>query len=196
MPRKKDFSIDAIEARHIAISVLVVSVAFAWGAKNFLAEFALVALAVGTGFVLHELAHKYVAIGYGAKAAYRAWPFGLLLALGLAFATGGGFVFAAPGAVIIFGRRITLEQNGKISLAGPIANFAIACLFVSLAVLFPALSQPALFAARVNAFLGLFNLIPVFPLDGSKAFAWSKPAWLGACALLGGMLAFLILAFS
>ncbi len=190
---------DRTELLHIIVSVFAISFAFAWdgsGASGgFFAGFLVVMLTVGAGFVLHELSHKFVAQNYGALAAYRAWPMGLLLAVGLSLLTGGGFVFAAPGAVLIYGPHITREQNGKISLAGPLVNFVLALFFISLAFAFPGVAGLSLFGGRVNAFLGLFNLIPFFPLDGQKVLAWSKGAWIAATLLLGGTLLFLIEVF-
>ncbi|MDI6855821.1 MAG: site-2 protease family protein, partial [Candidatus Thermoplasmatota archaeon] len=83
--------------------------------------FPIALLAVATGFLLHELMHKLVAQKYGCWAEYRAFPFGLVLALLMSAA---GFVFAAPGAVYIMG-SITKKENGKISLAGPLINIVI-----------------------------------------------------------------------
>ena len=86
---------DQREIIEIAGSWLVISVAFGWVMRNsfgitafpnnFYFAFIVAAVAVGTGFILHELAHKYSAIHYGAHAAFFAWPMGLLLALVLSF---------------------------------------------------------------------------------------------------------------
>ena len=176
------------EIRDLTISWLTISAAFAWihvnffspgGAADFAAVLIIMLVAVGGGFILHELAHKYVAIYYGAHAEFVMWTNGLILAVALALTL--GIVFAAPGAVYIYGRNITARQNGIISLAGPLTNLAI----VLLAGLFYLAIRPGGFiettlayTMKINFFLAAFNMLPVFPLDGSKVFAWNKAAWL------------------
>ena len=187
------------ERNDLIISWLTVSFAFAWigfgifslkGLETFLTQFAIMLVAVGTGFILHELAHKYVGIHYGAHAEFRAWRQGLLLAIGLAILTSGAFVFAAPGAVYVYGNSITRKQNGIISWVGPLTNIAVALGFGALlAVLRPGefLARIMVSAMYVNLFLAAFNLLPIFPLDGSKVFVWNKAIWLAtmAVAVLG-----------
>jgi len=125
-------------------------------------------IAVVTGFLLHELAHKFLAQKYGAWAEFRVFPLGLILALFLALLS--GIVFAAPGAVYIQG-RITKEQNGMISLAGPGLNlaFGLACI----ALLFVLPLEIIFIVGWINLFLAAFNLIPFGPLDGAKVFRWN-----------------------
>ena len=186
----RDFYISKIEALHIGISVVTVALAFTlFPVGSFTFErFAVVLLTVGAGFVLHELGHKYVAVRYGAHAEYRAWTSGLFVALFVAFLTDGSFIFAAPGAVYIFGKRITVEQNGRIALAGPMVNLSLALVFLAIGLTTPELASFAALGVSVNAFLGAFNLIPFFPLDGSKVFAWNKAAWLASIAALFAVL--------
>ncbi len=175
----KNFSIGRIEAMHIGISVITIALAFTLfpvGSFSF-DRFVIVLFTLGAGFVLHELGHKFVAIRYGAHAEYRAWTTGLFAALFIAFLTDGGFIFAAPGAVYIFGRRISTEQNGKIALAGPLVNLFLALVFLAIGFSSPEFATLAAIGVSVNAFLGAFNLIPIFPLDGSKVFAWNKGVW-------------------
>lgn len=150
-------------------------------AGAFIARAALITLIVAMSFIPHELMHKFTAMKYRAYAQYEMWTAGLLFALILAVAF--GFVFAAPGAVVIYTRyrdnygthniRLTKRQNGLISSAGVIANLAIAGFFMLVA--------PGNALARsiihINAFLAMFNLLPIPPLDGSKVMWWSIPAW-------------------
>jgi len=171
------------EALHILTSVITISFAFAivWtGSTNFDATFlattGMILLTVGLGFILHELAHKYVAIKYGAYARYRAWTLGLLLSIVMAFLV--GFVFAAPGAVYVYGNHINREQNGKISLAGPLTNLILGLVFLAIGFAVPGLKQIASLGAGVNFFLGAFNMLPFFPMDGQKVYHWNKAIWL------------------
>lgn len=168
------------EIIEIIISAITISLAFS--VPTFSA-FHLVLLTVGLGFVLHELGHKAAASHFGYFAIYRAWMQGLVLAVIFAFVTAGRFVFAAPGAVYIWGRNITRREDGIISLAGPVVNYALAVFFLLL------LSSPHYFVQQiagwgftVNAFLGLFNLLPIGPLDGAKVLRWNPTVWLIAFA--------------
>lgn len=168
-----NFTLGNDEALHILASVVTIALAFS---VFDLGLFPLMLLTVGTGFVLHELAHKFVAQHYGAHAFYRAWTTGLFLAVALAVATNGGFIFAAPGAVYVFGRHLTHAQNAKISLAGPATNIVLALVFVFLMAV-PGLAVIGYQGAYVNLFLAMFNMLPVFVLDGAKVFAWSPAIW-------------------
>ncbi len=165
------------EIKEILISIIVLSLAFAiaWtrGAYFLLLNFLPISfLAVVTAFACHEIAHKYAGIRYGYWSEYRMFPQGLLFALLLSFV---GFVFAAPGAVMIFGVP-TREESGKISMAGPMANILVAIIFMLLASsgIFYKIS---IFVAHINAFLAFFNLIPLGPLDGRKIFVWNIAVW-------------------
>lgn len=134
-------------------------------------------LAVGTAFVCHELAHKYVAVKNNYFAEFRIWREGLMLAILIAFISQGQFIFAAPGAVYIFGFSLSQEANGKISLAGPALNLVVAtCSLLAFWVY-----GGALFAAlaTINGYLGFFNLMPVAPLDGGKIMAWNRQLYFG-----------------
>ena len=138
--------------------------------------------AVMTGFLLHELAHKWMAQQYGCWAEYRGNRNGLYFAL---LMSSFGFLLAAPGAVMVSG-RITERQNGIIAAVGPITNIAIALIAFPIYILTAGLEQPialigelARFLIVINLILGGFNMIPVQPLDGSKVIVWSKPAYFG-----------------
>ena len=150
---------------------------------------------VGSGFVLHEMGHKLAAIYYGAQARFMMWTNGLVFMLITSVFM--GVLFAAPGAVYIFADRINDRQNGIISLAGPMVNLLIVFVFMALETVAPikiylsffsgipmagfGIGDGAVhvwrFGAAINLILGMFNMIPAFPLDGSKIFKWDMKNW-------------------
>ena len=180
------------EISSILIAWLVLSIAITY--QNFLGLFTgsgsleiVVAgfIATATGFIIHEMGHKFVAIRHGYVAHFRLWMWGLLLTLFIVVFSGGGIVFGAPGAVYIapaavayYGYDATIrprdpeQENMIISAAGPGINLAFAVAFLSLFLFAPSgfLSTVALFGFELNVGLGSFNMIPVPPLDGSKIF--------------------------
>src|SRR2546430_17593848 len=59
-------------------------------------------VATATGFILHEMGHKFVAIRRGYLAHFRLWIWGLVLTISIVTISGGGLVFGAPGAVFFY----------------------------------------------------------------------------------------------
>ncbi len=172
------------ELTDLLISWITLSAAFAmifskggFDLVGFLPALAIAAIAVGTGFLLHELAHKYTAIHFGAKAEFRAWNMGLLFAL--AVAVFFRFIFAAPGAVYIYGKHVSVRENGIISLAGPAMNIVIGLIGMLVAGVYAGsqIGSVAGVVGIINLYLAMFNLLPLFILDGAKVFAWNKLVW-------------------
>ncbi|SNQ59833.1 M50 family metallopeptidase [Candidatus Methanoperedens nitratireducens] len=182
------------EIVHLVASLLVLTIAFTY--PNLIPQALLAAaFGVGTGFLLHELAHKFTAQRYGYAADYEASPMGLMMALGLSLATNGGFVFAAPGAVMIRGKRVyynpledryrdshqATKELAYISASGAVVNLVLAILFL-IATFFVAprsfASMVLIRSAFINVFLGVFNMIPFGPLDGAKVWQYNRSLWL------------------
>lgn len=148
---------------------------------NFLFVFAVALVTAGLGFLLHELAHKFVAQHYGCTAEFRSDDMMLYLALGLAVIV--GFIFAAPGAVMIVG-MVTRRENGIISWAGPLTNYILAMVFLVLMILIAPLKPIFSIGFQVNMWLGLFNMIPFGMFDGLKILHWNRWVW-GAMVVFG-----------
>ncbi len=163
-------------------------------------------LAVGPAFILHEIGHKIVAKRNGCWAEFRADPKGLQFGIILSFFL--GFLFMAPGAVMVAG-LVTRRQNGHIAVAGPLTNLALFIIGIPLWVIILGISgafelstipllengsrsyieensiiwQSMLIDAGVwwlsaNLILGLFNMIPWGPLDGAKIKDWNEQVFL------------------
>ncbi len=143
--------------------------------------FGVSALTVGVGFLLHELAHKVVAQRYHCWAEFRADNMMLILAVAMSLF---GFVFAAPGAVMIYG-NLTKNWYGRISAAGPLMNILIGFAFLGGAV-FTGIEWLA-YGFVINGWLALFNMIPLGNFDGIKIWRWSKPVYLVMLAASGAM---------
>ncbi|MEI7856531.1 MAG: peptidase M50 [Methanomicrobiales archaeon] len=145
--------------------------------------FGIALLTAGIGFILHEMAHKFTAIRFGYWAEFRKDNTMLLFAVLLAALV--GFVFAAPGATVIYsnngsGQGLTKRENGIISASGPVVNLLLCIPFAAL-VLFGGsgmgglLTYIGIFGIQINAMIAAFNLLPISVLDGRKVMAWNIP---------------------
>src|SRR3989442_4107760 len=176
---------DRREIRDIIISVAAITVIFAYPRVLDATVMLISLFSVLIAFLLHELAHKFVAIKFGATAFFKMWPQGIVFGFLLMLLT-GGFKFLAPGAVMIYPykfsryghRKLNLDQTeyAIIGAAGPLVNISFAALFSGLFSVFQ--FTPLFFISYINAFLGFFNLLPIPPLDGSKVMKWKPWLWL------------------
>ena len=148
---------------------------------------------------VHEWAHAYAAWRLGDDTAARLGrltlnpiahidPVGTLLLplLGVPF----GWAKPVPINPVRFDRRVNLGTGLAITAAaGPASNFALAILSVlavaamrHFGVMHPGLFYLFVTMTLVNTSLGVFNLFPIPPLDGSRIaeafvpYRW-RPAW-------------------
>ena len=152
---------------------------------------------------VHESAHGWMALRCGDTTARdlgritlnplkHVDPFGSLLVPALLAFTGAPvFGWAKPVPVSLRGVRNPRRANLLVSAAGPLSNFAVAVVaavaFFVLRAVAPAGSElngtffyPLLlvsyYTVLVNVALGLFNLIPIPPLDGFGVVESFAPA--------------------
>lgn len=192
------YTFSTTELRDLLIAWLALGVAFAiffaGGGPNIallLTSPSLLVVSLLTGgiaFLLHEIAHKVVAVRYDQIAAFRADYNMLFLAVMSAML---GFIFAAPGAVHHRG-YLNQREHGHIAIAGPVVNLLLAVVFVPLYVAGVALGVAVIetlgqFGILINLFLAAFNLIPYGPLDGKTVISWSKSVWAGSFLLSVGL---------
>lgn len=157
--------------------------------------------------VLHEISHGYMALALGDPTAKNEGrltlnpiphidPFGsVMLPLILSIP----MFFGQPSILIGWAKPVPYNplnlRNQKwgpalVGAAGPAANFSIAILFGMLIRFAPGFAEGALgayllnfvsFASSIiilNLVLGIFNLMPIPPLDGSKVlFSILPPQW-------------------
>lgn len=112
-------------------------------------------LLVFASVLVHELAHSLVAIRQGEK----------VRSITLFLLGGVAQISEEPKAPL---------QEFRMAFVGPLTSFALAGLFYLASLLLGAVSQPlhasALYLAVINVGLGIFNLLPGFPLDGGRVF--------------------------
>ena len=94
---------------------------------------------------------------------------------------GGGFVFGWAKPVPYNPYNIKNQKWGPamVAVIGPISNFIIALVFGLALRFIPAIPTQTAIAISlivyINILLGLFNLVPIPPLDGSKILAAVLP---------------------
>ena len=132
-------------------------------------------------FVFHELAHAWMALRLGdttAKDEGRLTlnPIKHIDWLGLLMIVLVGFGWAKPVMINPENLQNKKRDMALIALAGPVINFILALLLVFVGVVI--LNFQVFFVlhmAFLSIMLGVFNMLPIPPLDGSKVLAGVLP---------------------
>ncbi|MEN2975442.1 MAG: AN1-type zinc finger domain-containing protein [Candidatus Caldarchaeales archaeon] len=132
-------------------------------------------------YLLHELAHRIVARRNNVKAYFKLDPIGSLLTLVSALPM-LPIKFISPGAVVL-STPTTMKVVGSVAYWGPATNLILSIILYILSSVLKTLLMPLevynilMVLAKFNAFISLFNLIPLGPFDGLKIIRWSMIRW-------------------
>jgi Zn-dependent protease len=156
------------------------------GAPTFWLLGAVTAVFFAASVLLHELGHVALALREG---------------IGVRSVT----LFIFGGVAQISNEPKSAGAEFRIAIAGPLVSLALSGIFALLwlfARSIPVLAAPAEYLMRINLIMGLFNLIPGFPLDGGRvlrAAVWkltgSMPKATRVASIGGQMVAFGFIAF-
>lgn len=162
------------EFRDITIAILLFILAFlrfyqsrlvTGNASSEIGILATIGFGASLAFLVHELAHKFMATYLGSAAEFKLEPIGVAVTAISALA---GLPVIVPGAVNITGFVTDKESIGKIALVGPMTNITMALI-------------ARLFSWRelvwLNVLFAFVNMLPFFILDGRKIFNWSRLVW-------------------
>lgn len=143
----------------------------------------LMAFALGFAFIFHELGHKFAAQYFKANAEFRLDQRGMLITV---VSIALGFYLLAPGAVF-WNSNLSKYSNirGRVSACGPIVNLHLASLSLGLFIFEGSevgsigwiLFTFGTISFTLNIYLGIFNMLPLWILDGKKIFEWSEMVW-------------------
>lgn len=157
---------------------------------------AVYALPVIFAITLHEAAHAYAARYLGDSTAYMQGrmsmnpikhidPFGtIVIPILLYVATSGAFLFgyAKPVPVEYGNLRKPKRDMAWVALAGPVANFVMALLWMIFAIVLAVAGVDEEFFLRMaqagvltNLVMLAFNLFPIPPLDGGRVMTSLLP---------------------
>jgi Zn-dependent protease len=165
-------SFSKTEIKHLLVATgLVTAVGLSFNHyRHISVEFLLIFI---SAFLIHELAHKFLAQSYGSWAEFRTDLYGIMVTAisAIPFIP---FKFIAPGAVMI--GLSDKSRFGRVAFIGPLTNIVMGFGFILAAYVFP--DYPYLYSgASFNGWIALFNLLPFGVLDGQKIFDWSKIVW-------------------
>ncbi|MBI2135504.1 M50 family metallopeptidase [Candidatus Woesearchaeota archaeon] len=181
---KRYYNFTRLEARNLIITILILGFivgfndgtpnsTFTYWITNMFNSILIVALAV----LVHESAHRVIALIGGYRAEYRVWWYGLMFGLILTIVSRGKIWFLLPGGFIVdilqrhrlghFRYGINYWIVGIIAFMGALANLLLAMIFKILMYIPYFQGNPLLEkVVLVNVIYAIMSLLPLPGLGG------------------------------
>jgi hypothetical protein len=192
---KQFYSWEERELRDILLSILAITFIFAFNDKaesfelmHWLMHYALTFAIVFVSFFAYDFAMKAAALHQGFRAEYRMWPMGIAISIIVTLLTKGNFYLILAGGLFVhhmmilrlgkFRYGLNVMAQGTIAAAGPVANLFLMTL--SLAMARQLMIMPELFnyAAMINGYMMIYQLLPIPRLNGIHIFFMSRLAYI------------------
>ena len=180
---KEYFKFNGKEIRDLLITIIMLAFAFSfnkWGDETFnlaigIKNFINAVILVGLSMLARESMKKLFALKRGFNYEYKAWFFGLIASLILAFLTNGTLMLFFVGSMIVYnleGHRLGHFRYGlnprdfsHIAIGGLLGNLILVLFFKSMLGIFPG-NELIRTAMNLNMLFVIFNILPIPPMDG------------------------------
>jgi hypothetical protein len=175
---KRYFPLEGFEKRGLLITILILSFIFSfreWGVESFdvalgLQNLVITLVFVVLGFVVHELAHRTIAVWMGYRSQYKVWIMGLVIGLIVAFVSNGTLYFIAPGMLAIAVMFLAVVMKSLFEATGSIVFYKAMIMYI---------------------WISIFDMLPIPPFNGSRTFFGSRYVYVFVLGSLIGCAALL-----
>lgn len=138
--------------------------------------FVIIAIGIILALTIHEFAHAWVADKLGDptpryQGRVTLNPLAHLDPIGTIAIFIAGFGWGKPVPFDPYNLKEPTRDGALIAFAGPLSNLLLAtglAILIQVGILPAVLIAAATIIMQINVMLALFNLIPIYPLDGSK----------------------------
>ena len=187
---KRYYKFTPLELRGLLIAIFVIAFIISfkeWGTASFnlvegLFNLFNAVLIVALSLLVNDAGKRIWSLAIGYRIEFTMWTFGLLAALGLAFASNGSLWLIVPGGFMLHhlaGHRLGYFRYGlnyfaqaMIALAGSLFTLM---LIIFLKFIYAFSPNPLIQKAIIfNIVFAITSLLPIPPLDGSKIFFGSR----------------------
>ncbi|MBW2972553.1 hypothetical protein KY359_05955 [Candidatus Woesearchaeota archaeon] len=205
---KRYWPLEKFEKRGLLITIIVLAFIFSfreWGVEKFdiaigIQNLLVSVVIVAAAFLVHEVAHRTVAVINGYRSQYRAWVLGLVIGLVVAFVSNGHLLFLAPGVLLITHfpqhrlglkyHELSMRHLGWIAMSGSVLLMLFAVILKALAT---ATGLQVFHKAMiVFIWISLFDMVPIPPFNGSRTFFGSRYIYVFVLGSLIGTAAMLV----
>lgn len=144
-------------------------------------------IAAGLTAVVHEIAHKVLALKYKTETEYKFWGVGTLTLIATTLLNQP---FSQPARTIINkADSMNSKDIGIVSLSGPAVSLLLSILFLLVFYYGQGFSDLGKYGFSISMLACVYSLMPFKPMEGQRVYAWNK--WLWALVFIPSLILYL-----